>query len=184
MTEYDLVNKIHFHVYDTHERNCPGRGYKCDCRYDDTTRALLNEAAADIEHFRAKVDGLLDENRGLESEIDQLREELEEYKRIVRTAEPGDNKQADEWPGMQDEQLLDTPIVEVQFNNTRATNALLNGDFCIALNKYVRVETLRDLVGLTERDLRRGSNIGRVTIDIIKKKLAVLGLHLKQDYGA
>lgn len=93
-----------------------------------------------------------------------------------------------------DEAFLDRKIEDVDFggSTTRIRNMLHNHNVDVGKNStsynvthngqwYTRkVETVRDLVALSEKDLLRCYNIGRLSVDRIKGVLSAHGLSLAE----
>lgn len=57
-TNEDLVRVIEYHIGKGHERGCPGRQYRCDCRRDMETTRLLLDAAKEIKRLKDEIGSL------------------------------------------------------------------------------------------------------------------------------
>jgi DNA-directed RNA polymerase alpha subunit len=82
-----------------------------------------------------------------------------------------------------DDAFLDTPLREIDFGPL--ITARVHHLKCWKIGEGelvdVPVKTVRDLVGLTEAELLRAHNVGRSTVESIKRVLAAHGLRLGMD---
>jgi hypothetical protein len=79
-----------------------------------------------------------------------------------------------------DQAFLDKPLADVQFGKmvTRRARFIWRYD---AKEDWVMITTVRELVALTEQEIRRAPNVGKSTIKAIKSVLAEHGLHLGME---